>query len=76
MSRFKLVTVTSVLVVALVGCVGMPEPVVEPVTVAPRGDNPNLPNPVTPGAANESAPQPQGSMRDPTNTTGMPQGVR
>jgi hypothetical protein len=34
-----------------------------------RGDNPNLPNPVTPRAANESAPQP--TLRDPTNTTGM-----
>jgi hypothetical protein len=34
-----------------------------------RGDNPNLPNPVTPSAANESAPQPV--MREPTNTTGM-----
>jgi hypothetical protein len=34
-----------------------------------RGDNPNLPNPVTPSAANESAPQP--TLREPTNTTGM-----
>ena len=34
-----------------------------------RGDNPNLPNPVTPSAANESAPQP--NLREPTNTTGM-----
>jgi hypothetical protein len=34
-----------------------------------RGDNPNLPNPVTPSAANESAPQP--TLREPTNMTGM-----
>jgi hypothetical protein len=33
-----------------------------------RGDNPNLPKPVTPSAANESAPQPRA---DQTNTTGM-----
>lgn len=33
-----------------------------------RGDNPNLPNPVTPSAANESAPS---AAVDPTNTTGM-----
>ena len=39
-------------------------------TIAPRGDNPNLPNPVTPQASNESAPQPQGSLRDPTNSPG------
>ena len=39
-------------------------------TIAPRGDNPNLPNPVTPQAANESAPQPQGTLRDPTNQPG------
>jgi hypothetical protein len=38
--------------------------------IAPRGDNPNLPNPVTPSAANESAPQPQGTFRDPTNSPG------
>ncbi|HYC46594.1 MAG TPA: hypothetical protein VED01_14065 [Burkholderiales bacterium] len=37
---------------------------------AARGDNPNLPNPVTPQAVNESAPQPQGSFRDPTNAPG------
>ena len=36
-------------------------------TNAPRGDNPNLPNPVTPQASNESMAQPQGSLRDPTN---------
>ena len=39
--------------------------------VMTRGDNPNLPNPVTPQGANESAPQPQGSLNDPTNSTGM-----
>jgi hypothetical protein len=37
--------------------------------LAPRADNPNLPNPVTPSAANESAAQPL--MRDPTNASGM-----
>ena len=37
----------------------------------PRGDNPNLPNPVTPSAANESAPQPQTARSDPTNSSGM-----
>ena len=36
-----------------------------------RGDNPNLPNPVTPQAANESAPQPQATVRNPTNSSGM-----
>ena len=34
-----------------------------------RGDNPNLPNPVTPSAGNESAAQPK--LREPTNMTGM-----
>jgi hypothetical protein len=34
-----------------------------------RGDNPNLPNPQTPSAANETAPQPR--LVEPTNTTGM-----
>ena len=34
-----------------------------------RGDNPNLPNPVTPSAANESAPQPR--LAEPTNSSGM-----
>jgi hypothetical protein len=34
-----------------------------------RSDNPNLPKPVTPSAANESAPQPE--LRDPTNMSGM-----
>src|SRR5215207_7792994 len=38
-----------------------------------RGDNPNLPNPVTPSAANESAPQRM--LSDPTNTTGMEGGL-
>lgn len=57
---------------ALAGCAGMNEPMNEPaMAVAPRGDNPNMPNPVTPRAANESAAQPQGSLRDPTNQTGM-----
>jgi hypothetical protein len=35
-----------------------------------RGDNKRLPNPVTPSAANESAPQPKGLV-DPTNRSGM-----
>jgi hypothetical protein len=35
-----------------------------------RGDNKRLPNPVTPSAANESAPQPRG-LSDPTNMSGM-----
>jgi hypothetical protein len=34
-----------------------------------RADNPNLPNPQTPSAANESAPQPM--LADPTNASGM-----
>ena len=34
-----------------------------------RGDNRNLPNPMTPSAANESAPQPR--LAEPTNSTGM-----
>jgi hypothetical protein len=38
-----------------------------------RGDNPNLPNAVTPAAANESAPQRM--LTDPTNTTGMGGGL-
>ena len=40
-----------------------------------RGDNPNLPNPVTPSAANESAPQPQGTLQDQTNQPGIPRGI-
>ena len=74
MSRCKLTTAACAVVVALGGCVGTTEHTTEPITVAPRGDNPNLPNPVTPQAANESAPQPRGALREPTNTTGMPQG--
>jgi hypothetical protein len=34
-----------------------------------RADNPKLPNPVTPSASNESAPQPR--LADPTNSSGM-----
>ena len=71
MSRCKLATAACAIVVALGGCAGTSEPMYESSTVAPRGDNPNLPNPVTPHAANESAPQPQGAMRDPTNSSGM-----
>ena len=37
-----------------------------------RSDNPNLPNPVTPSAANESAPQPQAAKSEPTNQPGIP----
>jgi hypothetical protein len=37
-----------------------------------RGDNPNLPNPVTPSAANESAPQPRSAKEEPTNQPGIP----
>lgn len=70
MSKCKLTAAACGLVVALGGCVGTTEPMNEPMTVAPRGDNPNLPNPVTPsGASNEGGPQ-----RDMTNQTGMPQG--
>ena len=36
-----------------------------------RGDNPNLPNPVTPSGANESAPQPRTTVYDPTNQPGI-----
>jgi hypothetical protein len=71
MSRCKLATAACAIVVALGGCAGTSEPMYESSTVAPRGDNPNLPNPVTPQAANESAPQPQGAMREPTNSSGM-----
>ena len=38
-----------------------------------RGDNRILPNPVTPSAANESAPQPR--LAEPTNSTGMAGGA-
>ena len=69
MNRYKLFAAAcSLAVVALGGCAAPTEPAYQPMTVAPRGDNPNLPNPVTPSGANESSPQPQ---RDPTNTTGM-----
>lgn len=61
----------AIAVAALAGCAGTNQPMSEPMTVAPRGDNPNLPNPVTPRAANESAAQPQGSLSDPTNKSGM-----
>ena len=48
MSRFKLTAAACGLVVALGGCAGPSEPMFEPVTPAPRGDNPNLPLPQTP----------------------------
>ena len=73
MTRRKLTAAAFGLVVTLAGCAGTTAPVNEPMTVAPRGDNPNLPNPVTPSAANEAAAQPQGTLRDPTNQSGMPQ---
>src|SRR5690242_9195729 len=44
-----------------------PLPIREPRDPIGRGDNPNLPNPVTPSAANESAPQPQALKNEPTN---------
>lgn len=44
-------------------------PTAEAFRPAPRANNPNLPNPVTPSAANESAPQPV--VVEPTNKTGM-----
>ena len=68
MSKCKLIAAACGLAVALGGCVATPEPAYQPMTVAPRGDNPNLPSPVTPSASNESASQPS---RDQTNTTGM-----
>jgi len=72
MNRIKVAAAGCALViVALSGCAGTNQPMNEPMTVAPRGDNPNLPNPVTPSAANESAAQPQGTLRDPTNRSGM-----
>jgi hypothetical protein len=37
-----------------------------------RSDNPNLPNPVTPSAANESGAQPRDTVADPTNQPGIP----
>ena len=74
MNRSILTAAACGLVVALGGCAGTVEPMSEPMTIAPRGDNPNLPNPVTPSAANEGAPQPQGTLRDPTNQSGMQRG--
>ena len=76
MNRSILTAAACGLVIALGGCAtGMSEPVNDPaMTIAPRGDNPNLPNPVTPSAANEGTAQPQGTLRDPTNQTGMREG--
>jgi hypothetical protein len=53
------------------GAIGQTGPATTPSDRAPavRGDNPNLPNPVTPSAANESAPQPR--VKEPTNASGM-----
>ena len=68
MNSLKLAAAACGLAVALGGCVGTLQPDYQPMTVAPRGDNPNLPNPVTPSGANESASPVQ---RDQTNTTGM-----
>lgn len=56
MSICKLTAAACGLVVVLGGCAGPSEPMYEPVTVAPRGDNPNLPLPQTPNAA-DSAPK-------------------
>ena len=47
-------------------------PMREPQDPVARGDNPNLPNPVTPSAANESAPQPQSLKHETTNQPGIP----
>ena len=47
-------------------------PMREPQDPIARGDNPNLPNPVTPSAANESAPQPQSLKHETTNQPGSP----
>ena len=46
-------------------------PIREPQDPIARGDNPNLPNPVTPSGANESAPQPRTTVYDPTNQPGL-----
>jgi hypothetical protein len=46
-------------------------PIREPQDPIARGDNPNLPNPVTPSGANESAPQPRTTVYDPTNQPGI-----
>ena len=56
MSLFKLAAAACGLVVALGGCAGPYEPMYEPVTPAPRGDNPNLPLPQTP-ATGDTAPK-------------------
>ena len=46
-------------------------PLREPQDPIARGDNPNLPNPVTPSGANESAPQPKTTVYDSTNQPGI-----
>ena len=46
-------------------------PIREPQDPIARGNNPNLPNPVTPSGANESAPQPRTTVYDPTNQPGI-----
>jgi hypothetical protein len=46
-------------------------PLREPQDPIARGDNPNLPNPVTPSGANESAPQPKTTVYDSTNQPGL-----
>ena len=56
MNRFKLAAAVGGFVVALGGCAGPSEPMFEPVTPAPRGDNPNLPLPQTATPA-DSAPK-------------------
>ena len=53
MNRYTLIATACGLLVALGGCAGPSEPVFEPITHAPRGDNPNLPLPETPAAATE-----------------------
>ena len=69
MNLCKIAAAACGLTVALGGCADWrvpPQP--EPMKLAPR-DVPNVPNPVTPSGANESAPR---TERDPTNTTGLP----
>ena len=69
MSHYRLIATTCGLALTLGACADWrvpPQP--EPMRLAPR-DVPNVPNPVTPSAANETAPRPE---RDPTNTTGIP----
>ena len=77
MGRRKAILTVCGLLVTLSGCVvdwSRPQPSVNFLVNEwwhgnpTRSDNPRLPNPVTPSAANESAAQPQ---RDQTNTTGM-----